>query len=66
MAASKPDNPVSQTGPPGFYILRPEATFKDYRARDRSNTSLVSSRPHAESGEEDPVDEGAEVEGRSS
>jgi hypothetical protein len=37
----------------------------DYRARDGTNTSLVSSRTHTQSEEEDPADEGIEADGRS-
>jgi hypothetical protein len=42
-----------------------EEAFEDYRARDGSGTSLVSSRPHAQPEEQDPTDEGAKDEGRS-
>jgi hypothetical protein len=64
MVTSKPDNLVSQTRPSGFCSPRPEATIEDNRARDSSITSLVSSRPHTQPGEEDPTNEGAEDEGR--
>jgi hypothetical protein len=64
MATSKPDNQVSQTGPSDFCSPRPKATIEDYHAQDNSSTSLVSSRPHTQPEEEDPMDEGAEDEGR--
>jgi hypothetical protein len=38
----------------------------DYRARDGSNTSLVSSRTHTQPEEDDLTDEDAEDEGRNS
>jgi hypothetical protein len=63
--AVKPNNPFSQTGPSSFFIFRTGEAFEDYHARDGSGISLVSSRPHAQPEEEDPVDEGAEVEERS-
>jgi hypothetical protein len=62
--AAKSGSPVSQTGPSDFSGFRTEVGFKDYRARNDSNASLVSCRPHIELEEEDPVDEGAEDEGR--
>jgi hypothetical protein len=43
-----------------------EGDVKDYRAQDDTSTSLVSSRTHIQTEEEDPVDEGVEAEGRSS
>jgi hypothetical protein len=61
--ATKPDSPVSKTRPSGFGNLRIEAKVEDYHARDSSNSSLVSSRTHASSEEEDPIDEGVEAEG---
>jgi hypothetical protein len=62
---SKPDSLVSQTGPSGFDSFRIEEYIEDYRTQDGSSTSLVSSRPHAQLEEEDPVDKGAEDEGGS-
>jgi hypothetical protein len=59
MATSKPDSSISQNRPSNFYSPRPEATVEDYRKWDSSSTSLVSSRPHTQLEEEDPVDEGA-------
>jgi hypothetical protein len=38
----------------------------DYRARDGSNTSLVSSRTHTQPEEDDLMDEDTEDEGRNS
>jgi hypothetical protein len=61
----KPDHPVYQTRPSGFYSLQSEAIVEDYRTRDSSITSLVSPRPHVQPEEEDPADEGVEDEGRS-
>jgi hypothetical protein len=63
---SKLGSSVSQTEPSGFIRTRTEGYIEDYHARDGSSTSLVSSRPHTQPEEEDPVDEGAKVEGRSS
>jgi hypothetical protein len=56
---SKPDSPVSQTGLSDFFSLRKEKALEYYCTRDSSNTLLVSSRPHVQSEEEDPADEGA-------
>jgi hypothetical protein len=56
---SKPDNPVSQTVPSGFFSFRKEEALEYYCIQDGSNTLLVSSRPHIQSEEEDPADEGA-------
>jgi hypothetical protein len=66
MATSKPDSLVSQTGMSNFCSLQPEVTVEDYRTRDNTSTSLVSSRSHAQPEEEDLADEGTEDEGRSS
>jgi hypothetical protein len=63
---SKPDSPVYQIGLFGFIRSRAEGYIEDYRTCDGSSTSLVSSRPHVQPEEEDPADEGAEDEGRSS
>jgi hypothetical protein len=60
----KLDHSVSQTGPSIFCGFRTEEGFEDHRARDGSDTLLVSSRPHTQLEEEDPTDEGAEDEGR--
>jgi hypothetical protein len=65
VATLKPDIPVSQTGPSGFYYLQLEENLVDYSARDSSSTSLVSSRPHTQLEEKDPADEGTKDEGRS-
>jgi hypothetical protein len=54
-----------QTGPSGFSGFRTEEDIEDHRAWDGTSTSLVFSRTHVQSEEENPVDEGAEVEGRS-
>jgi hypothetical protein len=62
---SKPDSPVSQTRPSGFITCRAEGCIEDYRAWDGSTTSLVSSRPHVQLEEEDPMDEGTKDEGGS-
>jgi hypothetical protein len=62
--AAKSGSPVSQMGPSDFSGFRTEVGFKDYRARDDSNASLVSRRLHIELEEEDLVDEGAKDEGR--
>jgi hypothetical protein len=64
MAATKPDSLVFQTGPFGFFSFRIEEALEYYCAQDGSNTSLLSSRPHAQP-EEDLADEGAKYEGRS-
>jgi hypothetical protein len=56
----------SQTGSSGFSRFRIEEGFQDHRAQDDNSTSLVSSRTHVQPEEEDPVDEGAKAEGRSS
>jgi hypothetical protein len=64
--ATKPDSPVSKTGPSGFGSLEIEANFEDHRARDGSNTSLLSSMPHTQLEEEDPMNEGIKDEGRGS
>jgi hypothetical protein len=64
MVTSKPNSPVSQTGPSGFCGFKAEEGFDDHHARDSSNTSLVSSRPHSQLEEEDLMDEGIEDEGR--
>jgi hypothetical protein len=66
VTTSKLGSPVSQTEPSGFVRTRTEGYIEDYRARDGSSTSLVSSRPHTQPEEEDPMDEDAKVEGRSS
>jgi hypothetical protein len=64
METSKLNNPVSQTGPSGFYGFRAEEAFEDHHARDGSSTSLVSFRPHTQPEEEDSMDVGVEDEGR--
>jgi hypothetical protein len=64
MVTSKPDSPISQTGPFGFCGFRAEEGFEDHRTRDGSNTSLVSSKSQTQPEEQDPADEGAEDEGR--
>jgi hypothetical protein len=43
-----------------------EEDIEDYYTRDSTNTPLLSFRTHAQPEEEDPADEGAEVEGGSS
>jgi hypothetical protein len=65
MMTSKPDSPVSQTEPSSFVRSRTKGYIEDYRSRDGSRTSLVSSRPHVQLEEEDLADEGIEDEGRS-
>jgi hypothetical protein len=65
MAATKLDSLVFETGPSGFFSFRIEEALEYYCAQDGSNTSLLSSRPHAHPEEEDLVDEGAKYEGRS-
>jgi hypothetical protein len=65
MTAAKPDSPVSQIGPFDFFSFRTEEALEYYCARDGSSTSLVSSKPHAQPEEENPVDEGTKYEGRS-
>jgi hypothetical protein len=60
---TKPDSSVSKTRPSDFGSLGTEANVEDYRARDSSSSSLVSSRTHAQLGEEDPTYESAKVEG---
>jgi hypothetical protein len=65
MIAAKPDSLIFQTRPSGFVMIKIEGDAEDYRARGSSGTSLVSSSPHAQSEEEDPMDEDAEDEGRS-
>jgi hypothetical protein len=42
-----------------------EEDVEDYYTWDNTNTSLVSSRTHAQPKEEDPMNESAEVEGGS-
>jgi hypothetical protein len=63
--ALKPDSPVSQTGPSVFFSFRTEEALEYNYARDGSSASLVSSRPHTQPEEEDPMDDGAKDEGRS-
>jgi hypothetical protein len=55
-----------QIGPSGFSSFMTEAYVEDHHARDGSSTSLVSSRPHAQPEEEDPMDESVEDEERRS
>jgi hypothetical protein len=62
---SKLDSLVSQTRPSSFVRFGTEGCIEDYRARDGSGTSLLSSRPHVQLEEEDPTDEGTKDEGRS-
>jgi hypothetical protein len=64
VTTSKLDSLVFQTGPSDFIRSRTERYIEDYRTRDGSNTSLVSSRPYVQSEEEDLADEGTEDEGR--
>jgi hypothetical protein len=64
--AAKSDSLVSQTGPSGFFSFGTEEALEYYCAQDGSSTSLVFSRPHAQSEEKDPADEGTKDEGRSS
>jgi hypothetical protein len=45
--------------------FKKEEDFEDHRARDDTNTSLVSSRTHAQPEEEDLADRGVKVKGRS-
>jgi hypothetical protein len=54
----------SQTRPSGFSWINVERGFEDYRARNSTGTSLVSSRTHGQPKDEDPVVEGAKAEGR--
>jgi hypothetical protein len=61
---SKLDSLVFQTGSSDFCGFRAEEGFKYHCVWDGSSTSLVSSRPNTEPEEEDPMDEGAEDEGR--
>jgi hypothetical protein len=65
MMSTKLNNPISRTRPYGFGSIGTEADVEDHHALDGSNTSLVSSRTNAQPEEEDPMDEGAENEGRS-
>jgi hypothetical protein len=53
MVAARLDSPVSQTRTSGFFSFKTEEDFED-----SSSTSLMSSRPHSQLEEEDPVDEG--------
>jgi hypothetical protein len=46
--STKPDSPISKTGPSNFVSFRTQEGFEDYRAWDGSSTSLVSSRPHTQ------------------
>jgi hypothetical protein len=46
-----------------YAALGQKATVKGYHARHSSSTSSVSSKPHNQPEEEDPVDEGAKDEG---
>jgi hypothetical protein len=62
---TKPDTPVSKIRPSSFGSFRTEADVEDHRTRYGSNTSLVSSMPHAQPEEGDPVDEGIKDKGRS-
>jgi hypothetical protein len=62
---SGPVHSGHQTGPSGFSRFRTDGGFEDYRTRDNSSASLVSSRTHAQPEEEDPTDEDAKEEGRS-
>jgi hypothetical protein len=55
-----------ETGPSGLPRISVEGGFEDYHARNSIVTSLVSSRTHVKPEEEDPADEGAKDEGRSS
>jgi hypothetical protein len=65
MMAAKPDSPVSQIGPSGFFSFRTEEALKYYYTWDGSITSSVSPRPHTQPEEEDPTDEGIKYERRS-
>jgi hypothetical protein len=56
---------VSQTGPSGFSEFVTKEGFEDYHTWDGTGTTLVSSRTHTQSEEEDLADEGIEVEERS-
>jgi hypothetical protein len=62
VATSNSNSLVYQTVPYGFCSPRPEATDEEYRAQNSSSTSLVSSGPHAQLEEEDPVNEGTKDE----
>jgi hypothetical protein len=53
-----------QTGTSGFFSFKTEEAIEDYCTRDGSDTSLVSSKPHAQLEEEDPADESTKDEGR--
>ncbi len=61
----KPNYLISQTGSSNFFRFSTEEDFEDHHAQDGTNTSLVSSRTHAQPEEEDPVDEGTKAKGRS-
>jgi hypothetical protein len=63
---TKLDSPIFQTRQFDFFSFRIQETLEYYYARDGSSASLVSSRPHVQPEMEDPSDEGAKYEGRSS
>jgi hypothetical protein len=65
VTVTKPNSLVSQTEPSDFIMLETKGDIKDHRAQDSSDTSLVSSRIHAQSEEENPMDEGTKDEERS-
>jgi hypothetical protein len=65
-----PVHGARQTGQSGFLNwiiqflqLQEKEALEYYCARDGSSTSLVSSRPHVQPEEEDPVNEGTKDEG---
>jgi hypothetical protein len=58
-----PISSSSQTRPSSFFRITTEGGFEEYRTRDSTGSSLVSFVTHAQLEEEDPMDEGTEVEG---
>jgi hypothetical protein len=57
-----PVSSSSQTGPSGFSRINTEEGFEEYLTWDSTDSSLVSSRTHAQPEEEDPTDDTTEKE----
>jgi hypothetical protein len=58
-----PVSSSSHTRPSGFSRINTEEGFEEYLTWDSTDSSLVSSRTHAQLEEEDPTDESTKVEG---
>jgi hypothetical protein len=63
VTVAKTASPISQTEPSNFFRFETEGDVEDHCAWDGSDTSLVSSRTHAQPEEEDPANEGTKDEG---